>query len=73
MATMYGIRGFNRKLTAKMKKSSCIQATQPKFVYLKTLSMTHMTLAVNPLRATKRVMHKGTSAVDWWFGRKSRR
>ena len=54
-----------------MKKSSCIQETHPKFVYLKILSMIHMTLSANRLLAEKMVMQRGTSAVDWWLGMKS--
>jgi hypothetical protein len=48
-----GLYGVHRKvkkrsprtdrLTARMKKSSCIQETAPKFEYLNTLSMTHIT------------------------------
>ena len=35
----------NLELTAKMKKSSCIHETAPKFEYLNTRSITHITLS----------------------------
>ena len=43
----------------------------PKFVNLKTLSMIHITLLVNPILAVKMDISSGTSAVLWWFGNTS--
>lgn len=51
-----------------MKKSSCIQETQPKFEYLKTRSIIHITRSAKCSRAVNKVMQSGTSAVDWWLG-----
>lgn len=55
-------------LTARMKKSSCIQDTQPKLVYLKILSITHMIFLHQLRLAVNSVINMGTSAVDWWLG-----
>ena len=55
-------------LTARIKKSSCIHETQPKFEYLNMRSIIHITRSAKRDLAVNSVMHKGTSAVDWWFG-----
>ena len=59
---------FRIILTARIKKSSCIHETQPKFEYLNMRSIIHITRSAKRDLAVNRVMHRGTSAVDWWFG-----
>ena len=51
-------------LTARIKKSSCIHETQPKFEYLNMRSIIHITRSAKRDLAVNNVMHKGTSAVD---------
>lgn len=58
-------------LTDPMKKSLWITLTMPKFVYMKTLSMIHITFGNTSCLVLNVVMSKGTSAVDWWLTRTS--
>ena len=63
------IKNYQLMMMNLMKKSSWPQEMTPKLVNLKTLSMIHMTLLVNPSLLVKSDMRRGTSAVDWWLGR----
>lgn len=55
------------KLTEPIKKSWCIILTIPKFVYIKTLSIIHMTFGSTSPFVLNVAISIGTSAVDWWL------